>query len=778
MDPQIKQRRTLDAIKQILLRESLNQPLAIIFEDLHWIDDHTHALLDLLADSIANARVLLLVNYRPEYRHSWGNKSYYSQLQLASLDQDGAAAMLTALLGDAAKLNPLKRIIVERTEGNPFFIEEIVQVLFEDGALARNGTVAVTRSLSQLRLPPTVQGILAARIDRLAVEQKELLQILAVAGRGSPLALIRRVAEHSAARLDTILAELQNGEFIYERPGSGDTEYVFKHALTQEVAYNSLLIERRKILHEHVGRALEAAFRGQLDDRVNDLAYHYGRTDNHGKAVEYLYLAGKQASSRAAHPEAISHFREALERLKHIPAPTDDEQHCTILLALADEQERAGEILEAQQRRLSVIDLARTASSQESLVTAALGLVRLTIKFGISAEGVPTLLEDSLHKVGSEDSPIRAKILCGLAALLGSLGERERAADLGEEGLAISRRLGDQELLCRYLGRVSYGLQLPWSTARLHAYATEMVDISKALNDRNFEAEAREWKVYALFSIGEISAADRESEFVARLSEGLNEPFNQGLALQYRAARALMRGQFDESEQLARQDFAIGQRLQTGAAAGLFGLQMFGLARERGQLRELEPVLRLFMKERGAAGAWRTGLALIYAELGRIEEARIEFHSLARLNFDDLRQDAMWMGSIAYLADICVYLRDRVRAQHLYRILLPFDGLNTVVGYSAACYGASSRYLGMLAALLENWNDAARHFEDALAMNARIDAPVWVAHTQYQYAMMLLARGLLSDRERAFEMLGSATATARALGMRSLEERARAAFDS
>src|SRR5712691_10544644 len=252
MDPQIKLRRTVEAIKRIILRESLNQPLVVIFEDSHWIDSQTQELLDLLTESIANARVLLLFNYRPEYRHQWTNKSYYTQLRLDTLSEEGAAAMLSALLGEGVELAPLKRLVIERTEGNPFFIEEMVQALFDEGALVRNGIVKVVRSLSQMRLPSTVQGILAARIDRLSAEQKDLLQPLAVMGRESPLGLIRQVSSTEEAQLERMLTGLRAAEFIYEQPALTDIEYAFKHALTQEVAYNSLLIERRKLLH---GRA-------------------------------------------------------------------------------------------------------------------------------------------------------------------------------------------------------------------------------------------------------------------------------------------------------------------------------------------------------------------------------------------------------------------------------------------------------------------------------------------------------------------------------------------
>ena len=336
MDPQIKRRRTLDAIKRIILRESLNQPTVVIFEDLHWIDSETQALLDLLAEGIANARVLMLVNYRPEYRHEWGNKSYYVQLRLDALGPESAGEMLAMLLGDGMELNPLKRLIIERTEGNPFFIEEMVQALFDEGALVRGdphpgpprgegskgreqhiGAVKVTRSLAQVRLPPTVQGILAARIDRLGPEQKELLQILAVMGRESPLGLIKRVASTGDAPLEQMLSALQAGEFIYEQPSLAG--YIFKHALTQEVAYNSLLIERRKPLHERAAGAMELLYADRLDDHLGDLAHHYQRSDNIAKAVEYLGRVGQQAQQRHAYADAVAHLSAAIDLLQKLP---------------------------------------------------------------------------------------------------------------------------------------------------------------------------------------------------------------------------------------------------------------------------------------------------------------------------------------------------------------------------------------------------------------------------------------------------------------------------
>jgi len=326
MDGQIRKRRTLDAIKRILLRESMNQPLMVIFEDLHWIDEATQEFLNLLADSIGTAKILLLVNYRPQYSHQWGSKTYYTQLRLDPLGKESAEEMLSALLGDGVEVTALKRVIIEKTEGNPFFMEETVQVLFDEGVLVRGGNaVKLTRSLNTLKIPPTVQGILTARIDRLPSDAKDLLQTLSVIGREFPLSLIRVVVPKADDELNRLLNDLQLGEFIYEQPAVGDTEYIFKHALTQEVSYNSVLIERRKQLHERIGAALETLYTSSLDDHLAELAHHYGRSANRAKAFEFLHRAGDQAVGRASYTEAESYLAAALEGLTAMPeSPTRD----------------------------------------------------------------------------------------------------------------------------------------------------------------------------------------------------------------------------------------------------------------------------------------------------------------------------------------------------------------------------------------------------------------------------------------------------------------------
>ena len=327
MDGQVRRRRTLEAIKRILLRESMNQPLMVIFEDLHWIDEETQAFLNLLADSIGTAKILLLVNYRPEYSHQWGSKTYYIQLRLDPLGKESAEEMLSALLGDIIELAPLKRLIIEKTEGNPFFMEETVQVLFDEDTLVRDGgAVKLTRSLAELKIPPTVQAILAARIDRLPQDAKDLLQTLAVIGRAFPLSLIRAVVSIPDDKTRRLLDDLQLGEFIYEQPAIADSEYIFKHALTQEVSYNSVLMERRRQLHGRIGAALEGIYANSIDDHVDELAHHYSGSGSAMKALEYYERAGRQAAQRAAYTEAVRDLSAAVELLKTQPENPERDQ--------------------------------------------------------------------------------------------------------------------------------------------------------------------------------------------------------------------------------------------------------------------------------------------------------------------------------------------------------------------------------------------------------------------------------------------------------------------
>jgi class 3 adenylate cyclase/tetratricopeptide (TPR) repeat protein len=320
LDPPQRRQQTLDAVKRLLLRESQVHVLVVVVEDLHWIDSETQAVLDGLVESLPTARILLLVNYRPEYEHRWGSKTFYTQLRLAPLPAESAEALLDALLGDDPDLLPLKQLLVERTEGNPFFLEESVRTLLETRLLVgERGGYRLVKPLEGIQVPATVQAVLAARIDRLPPEEKQLLQASSVVGKDVPFALLRAVTELPEAELRRQLTRLQHGEFLYEATFFPELEYTFKHALTHDVAYGSLLQDRRRALHARIVEAIEQLHGDALGEHVALLAHHALQGQLWDQAATYLWQAAAKAAARATYRQAVVWLEQALGALAQLP---------------------------------------------------------------------------------------------------------------------------------------------------------------------------------------------------------------------------------------------------------------------------------------------------------------------------------------------------------------------------------------------------------------------------------------------------------------------------
>jgi class 3 adenylate cyclase/tetratricopeptide (TPR) repeat protein len=320
LDPPQRRQRMLDALTRMVIRESQVQPLLLVFEDLHWIDAETQAFLDRVIERLPTTQLVLLVNYRPEYQHRWGNKTYYTQLRLDVLPPESADELLMALLGNDLSIAPLKQLLIARTEGNPFFLEESVRTLVETKALVGTpGAYCLRHTLPEIEVPATVQAVLAARMDRLSPETKSLLQTAAVIGTDVPFPLLQVIAEVPKERLQAGLSQLTTAEFLYETRLYPTSEYTFKHALTHDVAYGSLLQERRRVLHARIVEALEALEAERLTEHVERLAHHAFRGEVWDKVVTYARQAGVKASSRSVHHAAVTYFEQVLTALDHLP---------------------------------------------------------------------------------------------------------------------------------------------------------------------------------------------------------------------------------------------------------------------------------------------------------------------------------------------------------------------------------------------------------------------------------------------------------------------------
>jgi class 3 adenylate cyclase/tetratricopeptide (TPR) repeat protein len=423
LDPPQRRQRTLEGLKRMLLRESRVQPLLLVFEDLHWIDLETQALLDSLVESLPTARLLLLVNYRPEYQHGWGSKTYYTQLRLDPLPPANAEELLAALLGQDARLMALKQFLITRTEGNPFFLEESVRTLVETGVLAGEpGAYQLAQALPTIQVPATVQAVLAARIDRLMPEDKRLLQTAAVIGTEVPLPLLHMIAELPETTLHRSLTHLQAAEFLYETQLFPERAFTFKHALTHEVAYGSLLQERRRALHAHIVEAIEARSPDRLSEQIDRLAHHAFRGEVWEKAVTYGRQAGTAAAAHSANREAVLCFEHALIALRHVPdSHAVCEQAIDLRLDLRSPLARLGEFGRVLDHLHEAETLAEALGDQSRLAY------------------VSSYQADYLRLMGSYD----------------------RALVAGQRALALEGALGDvrlQAMTTEHLGVIYYSL--------------------------------------------------------------------------------------------------------------------------------------------------------------------------------------------------------------------------------------------------------------------------------------------------------------------------------
>jgi len=408
LDAPQRRQRTLDAVKRLLLRDSQARPLCLIFDDLHWVDSETQAFLDTLVEGLPGARLLLLVNYRPEYQHNWGGKSYYSQLRIDPLPPESAEQLLQALVGMDSSLRPLKRLLIERTQGNPFFLEESVQTLIETKVLVgERGAYRLTRPLQGIQVPDTVQTVLAARIDRLPPEDKRLLQAASVIGETVPFMLLETVVALPQEELHRGLSRLRAAEFLYETSLFPDHEYAFKHGLTHQVAYGAMLHEQRRILHTRILRAMEHLYRDRIGEHVDRLAHHAFRGEQWPEAVRFVRQAGLRSVARSASREAIACFEQALAALGHLPETTD-----TLELALDLRFDLQGACV-------PLGDLERM-----------LGYLR-------DAERLAETIGDQ-RRLG--------RVFVSMTHGFWWTGEPDRAVESGRRALAIAKSLGDSEL--------------------------------------------------------------------------------------------------------------------------------------------------------------------------------------------------------------------------------------------------------------------------------------------------------------------------------------------
>jgi class 3 adenylate cyclase/tetratricopeptide (TPR) repeat protein len=586
LDPPQRRRRTLDAVKRLLLRESQVQPLLVVFEDLHWIDSETQALLDALVESLPTARLVLLVNYRPEYQHPWGSRTYYTQLRLDPLEPETAEELLGALLGSHVSLKPLMRLLIQRTDGNPFFLEESVRTLVETAALeGERGAYRLTTALTRIEVPATVQAILAARIDRLMSPDKYLLQVASVVGKDVPSILLQAIADLPGEALQDGLGHLQAAEFLYETNLYPDPEYTFKHALTHEVAYGGMLHERRRELHARIMDAIEARYPDRLAEHVDRLAYHALQAERWDKACGYLHRAGTRAAERSAHRAAVDWLEQSLAALGHLPETRD-----TLVRGLDVRFDPYIPLFALAEH----VHLRRHMEAAEQIATA-LGDRR---RLGMA--------------------------LARLCPALRVTGDTQRSAETGRRALTIAAEIGDQNLE----GEARLGLGQTLELLGDHLAAEKVlrrnisplppeltVEMAQALPW--FASVSRAWLAYSLARLGRFDEGLTFGAEALRLAQTLDNPFWLIVAHCFLGMLHLERGSVVDSIVHFEDALAIGR---SWAITDFARLCSAGLAVAYARSDRIEEALALDVAKAWSLSLLLRGEALFLA--GQNEEAR------------------------------------------------------------------------------------------------------------------------------------------------------------
>jgi DNA-binding SARP family transcriptional activator/tetratricopeptide (TPR) repeat protein len=756
--------RLFEAVSSFLQSATRAGPLALVLDDLHAADQPSLLLLQFVAREIGNSRLLVLGAYRdvdPTPRDPLTStlaelvrEPHTTQIVLTGLSEPDVAAYVE--LSSGTKPAPqLAQAVHAETEGNPLFMAEVVRLFDAEGRIGDETAPA--------RIPPGVRAVIGQRLARLSDACRHLLVPAAVMGREFGLDALARMSELPRQRLLEVLDEAMAERVVGAVPGSPG-RLRFGHALIRDTLYDELTPARRLQLHQDAGEALEGAHAADLEPHLAELAQHFIAAAPAGvadRAIEYARRAGDRAATQLAYEEAVRLYESALTLVD------DPVARCELLLATGDAEARAGDTPASKRAFRAAAELAKDRRLAKHLARAALGYGgRILWDVSRDDEYLVPLLERAIAALGDGDSILRVRLLARLSGgpLRDASFPAERKATLSREALETARRIGDRGTLAYALDGYIAANHSPARTPEQVELATELLELAIEAGDLERAVEGYEHRLGGLIELGEMQRAKADLASMSRRAQELRQPSQIWFVAVLQAHLALLEGRFDEAEEHIDHARSLGERAQSWNAAVTFGLQRYLLRREQGRLGEVEVLVRRSVDDYPTYRIWRCILVQMTAELGHEAEARQALDALVADDLAALPFDEMWLSSIGFLAEAAESLTHAPAAAILYEPMLPFHN-RVAVAYSELSMGSVARYLGLLATTMECWDDAERHFSDALEMNERIGSPPWLAHTQDDYARMLLARAAPGDREQALVLLGAALATYRRLGM-------------
>ena len=783
-DPDTDRYLLFESVVGLLARASVTQPVVMVLDDLQWADKPSLQLLRYLVASAVPMRLLVVGTYRHtdlsdshplvETLGLLRRESGVSRVELKGLDDIDVLAYLEAAAGhtlDHAGLD-LAHAVYHETDGNPFFVGEVLRHLSETGVISQDdtGRWVAKGDLAEMTLPDSVREVVGVRVTRLGESARHVLSLAAVIGRDFDFELLARVVQRPEDELLDVLEAATSAALVRELddpPG----RYTFSHALIQHTLYQDLGPARRARAHRMVADALEAICGHYPGERVSELAYHWfsaTKPADAAKAISYARQAADAALAVLAPDEAVSWLVRAFEIHSQQLDP-DDTERCDILLALGHALWHKGQPALARARFLEAADTARRLGDVHRLAHAALGHSGAGYRFSPQETGaveseVVGLLREAMTGIGSERSTLTVRLYSALAQeLFYDVDSDEERQHLSAEAVLLARSLDDPTTLAMALGSRHANLRHPAHPHERFDIAGEMIAIAQRTRHQYLELHARRQLIDDLAELGEFGAADVEADLLAHSSTGRRVPLFQWTVISYRGLRAHMGGEFAEAERLITEAAIVGENTVDTVGTD-FGLQVAMLRLAQGRCQEIISGVQDLVDQYPRFLAWRCALAFCFAETDQLDACRAEFESLATDGFAGIPQDNVYLAALACASETCVRLGDTARAAQLFALLLPYEGLAVTISH--LCYmGSVSHYLGILAGAMGAFDEAEIRLNNALATYRRIEAPPFSCTTQLGLAQMLRDRRAQEDQELSHSMLLTVEETAARLGM-------------
>ncbi|HVE95010.1 MAG TPA: AAA family ATPase [Acidimicrobiales bacterium] len=771
--------RLFEGVSAFVRNASVGRPLVLLLDDLHWADKPTLLMLQYLVRNLRRERVLIVGTYRDvelDRTHPLADavaalrrEQLYERVLLRGLSTDEVKELIDSVDNQDSP-RPFAELVHRETEGNPFFVAEILRNLVETGAITRvDGQWVGTAEQVIENLPEGVREVIGRRLSRLSADCNRMLTVGAAMPGGFSLDVVSSVLELDDDRVLDLLDEALDAQVLRERREAPGT-YEFNHALIRQTLYGELSTPRRVRLHRQIAATLEA--QGASDTRVAELAYHCFHAAPGGdvaRAVEYSTRAGDNARAQAAHEEAARFYKMALESLELGDAPAGVHRGELLLsmgssLMLASEPEAAAAALD------EAVAVAR--EFDDALLLGRTALVSGTSNWtgGIQQPKLVALLAEAVERIGDRDDSLRSRLLARQAAS-NMFIDQNHVATLSGEAVEAAKRSGDPGALAAALHIWTATLTGADQHEEARLVRTEIGRLAEQAGDLELAHQHQLSLLVGALLDSERQAMDAAVAGVAQLAQQSRSPFVLASAATVQATVAVLEGRYDDGDRFAAEVLTYGRRLRDRTMVNTFGVVVFPMWRERGRLAEFESVTARAVEQNPTVAGWRAGLAHLLCEIGKPEDAVVHVDVLATGGFSAIPSDVSRPYALCAVAEAVAALSDSATAEDLVALLRPHVGRAAILGLSAY-HGAIDRYIGLLDMTAGRYDEAVDDLTAAMAIHERMRARPWIARTEYDLARALVARDTPGDRERAVSLLNRALETANSVGMPKLVEQA------